>query len=643
MQSFRAPNGGLIDRTRPVSFRFDGKTYSGFSGDTLASALLANGVHMVGRSFKYHRPRGILGAGSEDPAGLVQLGDARDRTEPNTRATEIEIYDGLVANPQNAWPSLAFDVGAVNDLAWRFLPAGFYYKTFMGPPLKWMNFEPMIRRAAGLGKAPVAPDPDHYESVNRHMDVLVVGGGPAGLMAALSAGRSGARVMLVEETARFGGRLLADDPSPAALDWIAQIEAELATLPEVTVLRRACAFGYYADNFVGVAEAIQDHLPIEKRDLRQPRQRLWRVRAKQVVLATGAIERPLVFHQNDRPGVLLASAGLTYLRRYGVLPGRKVALFTSNNSAYRAAFALQEAGVDVEAIVDLRPAPEAALLKEAARFNIAVHPNSGVVGTTGSKRISSITIRRLDGQGGVTGAATTHACDTLLVSGGWNPNIALFSQSRGKLKFDTALGAYKPGQSWQQERSAGSANGLMATADCLVEGAKAGAEAAKTAGFDAKPADTPVFSPDVLTYDAATVWQVPSGLPKHRTRAFVDLQNDVQAKDLALAAPEGFPSVEHAKRYTTMGMGTDQGKTVSVNAFGVAGQGDEQDAAGSGHHHLSASRSNRSPSARSPGQHGGKLYAPRRTTPMHDWHVEQNADLRAGRRMAARTNLSAAG
>ena len=624
MQPFRAATGGFVDRSKPVSFRFGGRTFSGFAGDTLASALLANGVHMVGRSFKYHRPRGIFGAGSEDPAGLVQLGNARDRTEPNTRATEIEIYEGLVANPQNAWPSLAFDVGALNDLAWLWLPAGFYYKTFMGPPFKWMSFEPAIRRAAGLGKAPEAPDPDHYESVNRHVDVLVVGGGPSGLMAALTAGRSGARVMLAEETALLGGRLLSDDASAETQEWIASAEAELAAMPEVTVLKRACAFGYYADNFVGVAEALQDHLPIEKRDPRQPRQKLWRVRAKQVVLATGAIERPLVFHQNDRPGILSASAGLTYLRRYGVLPGRKVAIFTSNNSAYQTAFALQEAGVEVEVIVDLRPAPEAALLKEAARFNIAVHPNSGIVGTTGKNRISSVTIRRLDGQGGVTGAATTHACDTLLVSGGWNPNIALFSQSRGKLKFDAALGAYKPGQSWQQERSAGSANGKMATAECLAEGAKAGAEAAKAAGFDANPADIPNLVSGQPVYDAITVWQVPSGRPKHQTRAFVDLQNDVQAKDLQLAAQEGFSSVEHAKRYTTTGMGTDQGKTVNANAFGILSE-----ATGKPIPEVNVT------TFRQPfkpitfgtlaGQHGGKLYAPRRTTPMHDWHVENGA------------------
>ncbi len=525
MTTFRTPAGGVIDRSKPISFRFDGKTYQGFAGDTLASALLANGVHMIGRSFKYHRPRGILGAGSEDPAALVQLGDDAASSDPNTRATEIELVDGLVARPQNVWPSLSFDVGALNDFAWRWLPAGFYYKTFMGPPLGWMSFEPTIRRAAGLGKAPRAADPAHYELVNRHVDVLVVGGGPAGLMAALSAGRSGARVMLVEETARLGGRLLSLNPNGNAIDgvipsaWIGGVEAELAGLAEVTVLKRAFAFGYYADNFIGVLEDLQDHLPIGDRKQRLARQRLWRVRAGQVILATGAVERPLVFHHNDRPGVMLASAAETYLHRYGVLPGKKTVLFTANNSAYRTAFELQDAGVDVEAIVDLRPAPEPELMRRAAELNIAVNPNSALVGTTGSQRISSVKVRRLDGKGGVVGSTTVHQCDSLIVSAGWTPNVALFSQSRGKLKFDRALAAFRPGQSWQNERSAGSSNGTMTTAECLAEGAKVGAEAASASGFAATAAAVPQLTESSgPAYDQVTVWQVPSGRRKGTTR-----------------------------------------------------------------------------------------------------------------------------
>ncbi|MFP4538698.1 MAG: 2Fe-2S iron-sulfur cluster-binding protein, partial [Dichotomicrobium sp.] len=359
-QPCRLAAGGRIDRRKTVSFTFDGKTYEGFAGDTLASALLANGVHMVARSFKYHRPRGILGAGAEDPAALVQIGTDGARTDPNTRATEAEIYEGLTAQPQNCWPSLRFDLNTVNDLMSPFLPAGFYYKTFMGPPGKWSWFEPAIRRAAGLGKAPREPDPDRYESINRHCDVLVIGGGASGLMAALSAARSGARVILAEDTAELGGSLLSMNPGDTGIggalphEWVAQAEAELAEAAETLVLKRTTATGYYTDNLVFLHERLQDHLPDSERDRDQPRQRIWRVRAGRVVLATGAIERPLAFDGNDRPGIMLAGAVRTYLHRYGVLPGQKALVFTNNNTAWQTAFDLKRAGAEVAGIVDLR-------------------------------------------------------------------------------------------------------------------------------------------------------------------------------------------------------------------------------------------------------------------------------------------------
>ena len=631
MQRYRTPEGGLVDRAAPLTFRFDGRPYQGYAGDTLASALLANGVHMVARSFKYHRPRGIFGAGSEDPAALVQAGSDLVATDPNTRATELDLFNGLVANPQNCWPSLTFDLGAINDLAWRWLPVGFYYKTFMGPPGSWMFFEPYIRRAAGLGMPPAGPDPDRYESQNRHCDVLVVGGGPAGLMAALTAARSGARVMVCEETPQLGGRLNSLDPADTAIAgqpprrWIDSIETELRANPNSIVLTRTCAFGYYADNFVGLIENVQDHLAPEQRDPNRPRHRLWRIRAKEVVLATGATERPLVFHGNDRPGIMLASAAETYLHRYGVKAGNRALFFTNNSGAWASAFALAKAGVAIAGIVDARPAPEAALLKRAAELGIPVHPHATIVETQGRKRIGAALVRRLDGRGGVAGEPAIFACDLIAVSGGWSPNAALFSQSRGKLRFDEQLPAFRPGQSWQAERSAGAANGAMTLADCLAEGSAAGAQAATKAGFTAMPIDSPALQqPGYPPYDSSATWLLPSGRPKGATRAFVDLQNDVQAKDLQLAVREGYRSVEHAKRYTTTGMGTDQGKTAGINAFGILAETLGKPLQDVG---VTTYRQPFKPVTFGAlaGQHGGALYAPRRLTPMHDWHEAAGA------------------
>jgi sarcosine oxidase subunit alpha len=385
-QPYRLPKGGLIDRARTLRFSFGSRSFEAHPGDTLASALLANGEHLVARSFKYHRPRGILSAGSEEPAALVEVGADRARFDPNTRVTEQEVFEGLKARPQNCWPSLGFDVGALNDVIAPFIPAGFYYKTFKGWP-GWMAFEPLIRRAAGLGRAPSLPDPDRYEVANRHCDVLVVGGGPAGLMAALAAGRSGARVILCEETAALGGTLLSRDPETltidgkAPADWVRETQMELEALPDVAILTRTTAFGYYSHNFVGLWERVTDHLPPAGRQDRLPRQRLWRVRAKQVVLAAGSIERPLVFHQNDRPGIMLAGSVRTYMHRYGVLPGRRIVVATNNDSGWDAALDMARAGGDVAAVVDLRSEMATTHLTEAARRSIAIYGNATIVGT----------------------------------------------------------------------------------------------------------------------------------------------------------------------------------------------------------------------------------------------------------------------
>jgi sarcosine oxidase subunit alpha len=352
-QTNRLNTGGRIDRGRAVNFTFDGKSYSGYAGDTLASALLANGVRLVGRSFKYHRPRGIVTAGAEEPNALIQLG-AGARTEPNTRATQIEIYEGLTSESQNRWPSLGFDIGAINSLVHRFIPAGFYYKTFMWPAKAWLFYEKFIRNAAGLGKGPTEVDPDRYDKLYHTCDVLVVGAGPAGLAAALAAGRTGARVVIADEQSELGGSLLSDKTTvngqPAA-EWLAAAVSELSALHEVKLLSRTTAFAYYDHNSMSMVERLTDHLgPTPDK----PRQRLWRIRAKKIILATGSIERPLVYLDNDRPGCMTVSAVRTYVNRYGVAPGRRVVLMTNNDSAYAAALDLANAGVTIPAIVDLR-------------------------------------------------------------------------------------------------------------------------------------------------------------------------------------------------------------------------------------------------------------------------------------------------
>jgi sarcosine oxidase subunit alpha len=626
-QSHRLASGGRVDRLRPLRFTFNGRGLEGLQGDTLASALLANGVALVGRSFKYHRPRGIMSAGSEEPNALIQLGVGA-RSEPNIRATQIELHDGLVAASVNCWPSVELDVGAMNNALSRLFPAGFYYKTFMWPPSAWMRYEAVIRRAAGLGTAPREPDPDRYDKTHAHCDVLVVGAGPAGLAAALAASRSGARVILADEQAEMGGSLLAATDRTveggSAASWVAAALAELASLPEVRLLPRTTAFGYYDHNYLELAERVCDHLPPTARPA--VRQRLWRVRAKQVVLATGAIERPLVFADNDRPGTMLAAAAATYITRYGVLPGRRPLFLTNNDGAYRAALAFAEAGAEQVTVVDLRPAAEGPLPAQARARGIEVLANHAVVGTAGRARVEAAKVMALTGAGdAVAGAVRPIACDLIGMAGGWNPTVHLFSQSRGKLRWHPATAAFVPGMSAQAERSAGGARGSFGLADCLDEGFAAGRAAATAAGFDGPAGEAPEASPEPEAAPLKPLWVVPADRPVGRGhKHFVDHQNDVTAADVLLAAREGYRSVEHLKRYTTMGMGTDQGKTSNVNALAImaATLGAEIPAVGT-----TTFRPPYTPVTIGTfaGHEKGDLLDPIRRTPMHSWHEARGA------------------
>ncbi|MCE2564551.1 sarcosine oxidase subunit alpha family protein [Komagataeibacter sp. FNDCF1] len=570
---YRIPGRGRVNTGKVVTFSFDGRTFQGYEGDTLASALLANGEHLMGRSFKYHRPRGVVSAGSDEPNALVAVGSGPALQTPNLRATQVEIHDGLVAVSQNRFPNLKFDVGAINTLAAPLLPAGFYYKTFMWPKSFWDKvYEPVIRHAAGLGVAPTEPDPDQYAFSYDHCDVLVVGAGPAGLAAALAAGRSGARVIVADETAEAGGWLLSDMVSridgKTGAAWAREAVDELKGMANVRVMTRCTAFNYGPHNMVALNERLTDHLahPISG----QPRERLWQVRAKEVVLAAGALERPLVFDGNDRPGVMLATAAQTYLNRYGVACGKRAIIVTADDAAYRVALDLKSAGVTVAAIADLRPAPNTALAGAAISAGITVLPGTTIQRAHGLNRVCSVELAQLLPDGSV-GKGHQWRADLVLMSGGFTPSVHMFSQSRGKLTFNEELGVYVPGQSEQNERSAGACRGVYSLDAVIADGARAGAEAATASGFAAKAPEW-----QVSDMDAPGRGGYAGALPRRgaglRAMAFVDYQNDVTAKDVKLAVREGFRSIEHIKRYTTTGMATDQGKSSNVNALGIASE-----------------------------------------------------------------------
>lgn len=620
-QSNRLINEGRVDRAKPVNFTFNGHHMQGYAGDTLASALIANGVRIVARSFKYHRPRGIMAAGVEEANALVQL-ETGARTLANQQATRIELYEGLSATSINCWPGPNFDLMAVNSWFHRLMPAGFYYKTFMWPASGWKYYEHLIRRAAGLGLSPKEPDPDQYDQMNVHCDVLVVGGGPAGLAAALAAGRTGARVILADEQPELGGQLLNekfDINDKPSLEWVEAAETELADAPEVTVLKRTTVFGYYDHNFAGLLETRTAKLPDGGE---RTRQRLWHVRAKRVVIATGSLERPLIFSDNDRPGVMLANAARAYLTRYGVKVGSEVVIFTNNDDAYHSALCLNQAGIKIAAVVDTRIAPDGDLPTMALEAGIKILDNSTVTGVNGARGVKSVEVMSLNAEAnGVTGPAHTLSCDVVASSGGWNPVIHLHSHSGGKAIFDEDRGIFIAGETMQASVCVGAANGEFQLDGCLKDGFRAGKEAASKAGFKKASRRKLPTAAVIDETPARLIWALPTTKPiGERGKHFLDLQHDVAVADVQLAAREGYRSVEHTKRYTTLGMATDQGKTgnipgmaVLAQALGVEKPGDVG---------TTTFRPPYTPVTLGAfaGRNVGVLSDPVRMTPMHHWH-----------------------
>ena len=612
-QSFRVAGLGLVDRAQPLDFTFDGVPYTGFAGDTLASALLANGVHLVGRSFKYHRPRGILTAGSEEPNALVELRSGA-RREPNTRATVTELYSGLDAKSQNRFPSLSLDLLSINGLLSPVFSAGFYYKTFMWPASFWEKlYEPMIRRAAGLGRAADAPDPDIYDKANAFCDVLVIGSGPAGLMAALTAARSGAKVILVDENFAFGGRLISDwrtIEGKSGAEWVNSVVTELASLPNVRLMPRTTVFGAYDTGTFGAVERVADHVAVPGPG--QPRQTLWHIVAKQSIVAQGSMERPIVFGNNDRPGVMLASAVRSYINRFGVAPGRTAVVFSNNDEAANTIDDLVRAGVTVAALVDTRPMLPPAIKAKARKHGIRVFEGAAVTDAVGGQRVSGARIAA------AYGSINNVVCDLIAVSGGFNPNLQVTTHLGGRPQWQESLAAFVPGTLPKGMSVAGAANGSFSLAACLREGARAGANAAAAGGFNNGSASAPAVE-DELT-EVSAFWHVDGA--KHK--AFVDQQNDVTAADVRLAEREGFRSVEHLKRYTTLGMATDQGKTSNVNGLAMMAELTKKSIPATG---TTAARPPYVPVSLGvlAGEHRGKHFKPTRLTPSHDWAKEQGA------------------
>jgi len=627
--SLRLPEGGsLIDRTAPLEFTFNGKTLKGFKGDTLASALMANDQRMVGRSFKYHRPRGIVASGNEEPNALMNMGEG-GRFEPNQRATTTEVFNGLSARSQNHWPSLEFDVGAINNRLARFFPAGFYYKTFMRPQWAWKRiFEPIIRRSAGLGQVPTERDADRYEYFYAYTDILIVGGGIAGLEAALEAGKSGAKVLLLEQSPHLGGRAVVDDLEVDGCDGpehIASLIQQLESMGNVTLRTRTQGSGVFDHGYALGYERISDHAPNIG-----PRHRLWRIRAKRIVTATGALERTLNFAGNDLPGVMLASAARDYVRLYGVAPGIRAVIVTNNDDAYRTALALHAAGLEVPLIVDARTSGGGELAEAARAAGIRIENGHAVAKVKGKKHVTGVEICHQTGAGG---AVESVECDLVAMSGGFSPVVHLWSHCGGKLNWDEANAMFAPDPSRPPTDqngegfvlTAGTASGALETGACVAHAINAGRQAAEEVGRSLAEEAAVRHVRQVQEAPMATVWAMPENATYDlRSKTWLDFQNDVKVSDVQLAAQEGYESVEHTKRYTTIGMATDQGKLSNINGLAVLANSLDAEIPKVG---TTTFRPPYTPISLGAiaGEASGKLFKPTRKTAMDSWHVDHGA------------------
>jgi len=625
-KNLRIKSGKLIDETYKVSFKFNGKEYFGFKGDTLSSALIANDVHLVGRSFKYHRPRGFMTAGSEEPNAIVQLHNDTPRTEPNVRSTEVEIYEGLVASSQNCWPSVNFDIGGINNILSPLLPAGFYYKTFMWPANFWEKYEYFIRKSAGLGKSPTQSDPDIYEHKYIHCDVLVIGAGISGILAAKTAAKNGFKTLLIDEKPNLGGSTIYQNSEHFKINnqnsgsWLEKEIHELKKLDNLEIKTRTSVAAYHGYNYLLARESLTDHLPIELRK-NKTRQKLLKIRAKKVISATGSIERPLIFDNNDRPGILLSSAIMKYAELYGVACGEENVFLTNNDSAYEAAISLTQKGIKVRAIIDNREQVDSKLLYEVEKNKIKVFKGFTVVNTSGYKRIKKISIMELskDGQN-VIGSKINISCDCLGMSGGWTPAVHLFTQSGGKLKFREDDHVFIPDIYPSNQISIGSCNGDLTLDEILTNIPKT-----LKHFFDIKRTDYDDLE-FLSSYNKSkrNIWLLPSDKKFGKTKSFVDFQNDATAKDIKLALREGFRSIEHVKRYTTTGMGTDQGKLGNMHALGIISETSKTQMGELG---TTTFRPPYTPLTFGTivGRNVGEYFDVFRKTPIHEWHNENNA------------------
>ena len=621
-ENFRLEKGGLINRNKKISFKFNGKEYYGYEGDTIASALLANGVHLVGRSFKYHRPRGFFGAGVDEPYAIVQM-YRNNEVDPNVRATEQELFEGLEAKSVNCWPSVQFDIGAINNFLNRFFPAGFYYKTFMWPKSFWYNiYEPIIRKAAGFGAASIKHDKERYEHKYEYCDLLITGSGPSGLASAYAAAQNGAKIILAEDKPRFGGSLLTSDVTignQSGDEWANKIISELKSMPNVIVKNRSQVFGYYDHNMLVMSERVSDHLP--KSEKYTPKQRLWYIRAKEVIISSGSIERPLVFGNNDTPGVMLSSAAKEYMKVYGVLVGKNPIVFTNNDSGYETAIEFKKNGID-PLVLDTRKSPDSEIIKEAKELNIKIKNSYVVVAAKGYKKVKSADISKISDDKTKISEIENIKCDSICVSGFWTPSIHLASQSGNKTKFNEQIDAFIPNQKKQKESTLGSANGIFTLEETLQTSFEKGNELSKQFTNNDKKISAPAVI-EKKTSQHDKFWCVP--LPKGKKyKRFLDFQNDVAVSDIELAIKEGYRSIEHVKRYTTLGMATDQGKTSNLNGLQLVSEIENKVVPQVGHTTFRPPYTPVSIGA-IVGREVGKHSKPTRKSPMHYWHEKNNA------------------